>query len=198
MTNAIEPLKLVRAKPLIIDRANVDTDQILPARYLITTSRNGMSDLAFRDWRFAENGEVIADHPLNQVKEEDRRLMVVADNFGCGSSREHAPWALYDFGVRVILGHGIADIFKNNCRKNGIAAIEITRDFFELICVNADFEVVVNLSSKSIHLGAMTKREFDMDELSRECLMSGSDQLGLLLASLPDIEAYERTRDLKR
>lgn len=189
-----EPLTHLTGKPLIIDQANVDTDQILPARFLTTTSREGMGDLAFYDWR-RENGAAPASHDwLNHTPLSQRRILVAASNFGCGSSREHAPWALYDYGVRAVLGEGVADIFKNNCRKNGIAAFDITRNLFELICLNPTLDVTINLRSKTVCVGALRKEDFEIDDLSRECLMSGADQLGLLLKALPEIERFEQER----
>lgn len=188
-----EPITAVTAAPLLIAKANVDTDQILPARFLTTTTREGMGKLAFYDWRHDEHGEVIEHEALNSAPKARRRIVVAGHNFGCGSSREHAPWALYDYGVRVVLGEQLADIFKTNCRKNGIAAIDITKDIFELICANRSAEISVRLDERQLQIGQLYKGEFDMDELSRTCLMSGDDQLGVLLNALPEIEKFERT-----
>lgn len=190
-----EPIASLKGEALIIDQANVDTDQILPARFLTTTSREGMGELAFYDWRHSSDGETPAHDRLNKLPLDKRRILVAAPNFGCGSSREHAPWALYDYGVRAVLGEGIADIFKNNCLKNGIAAIDISNDLFQLICINPKFDVWLNLRAKTVSLGALYKEHFEMDDLSRECLMTGSDQLGLLLKAQPEIDRFEQDRN---
>lgn len=192
--NAFEPLSRLIEIPLIIDKENVDTDQIFPARFLTTTSRKGLGDLAFYDWRQAAKSKSAQEDWLNHLPIKDRTILVAAKNFGCGSSREHAPWALYDYGVRVVLGEGVADIFKNNCRKNGIAAIDISSDIYKLICENREAKICVNVRAKTINVGALAQTTFEMDDLALECLISGTDQLGVILKAHADIERFEATR----
>ncbi len=191
-----EPLSVIRARPLIIEKTNVDTDQIMPARFLTTTTREGLGEKAFYDWRYDDSGALIEDAALNLAKPADRRILVGGKNFGCGSSREHAPWGLYDYGVRVVLAEAIADIFKNNCLKNGIAAIDISAEFYARIRANGDSEVCVDLEKKEIVLADGAVETFEMDDLYRQCLISGEDQLGLLLGADGEIAAYEQAQGI--
>lgn len=188
-----DPLKKICARPLVINKANVDTDQIMPARFLTTTDRDGFGEYAFYDWRYDETGAPKPNDVLNATPRDGRRILLAGHNFGCGSSREHAPWGLYDYGVRVVLSTSIADIFKNNCLKNGIAAIEVAEPFFDIALSNPDAEICVDLGLKMVSIKDRAHVEFDMDELGRQCLMRGEDQLGLLLKADKDIEAFEVT-----
>lgn len=187
-----EPIVRISAVPLIIDKADVDTDQILPARFLTTTRREGLGEAAFYDWRHDRDGALVMESPLNSASREQRRVLVCGRNFGCGSSREHAPWALYDFGVRVVLGEAIADIFKNNALKTGIAAIDIEADVFESIRLHPGRQISVDLETSCVELGDGTKVRFKIDELGRLCLLQGEDQLGYLLVAADEIDRYER------
>jgi len=193
-----EPIVEVSAEPLIIENTDVDTDQIIPARFLTVTTRDGLGANAFYDWRHDKAGAVIEDHYLNATPPAGRKILVAGKNFGCGSSREHAPWALHDYGVRIILADSIADIFRNNCSKNGIAAINIESSLYEQIVADREKPVSVDLEARTITLANGTVASFELDEMARQCLMSGEDQMGLLLSAQDEISAYEPTISMAR
>jgi 3-isopropylmalate/(R)-2-methylmalate dehydratase small subunit len=187
-TSAIVPLP----------RENVDTDQIVPARYLKVTDKAGLADALFHDWRFEESGELreprfVTDQPEMQ----GRRIILAGDNFGCGSSREHAPWALTAGGFRAIISTSFADIFRNNALKNGILPIivdaETHRDLFEMVAGRPDAELTVDLEEQLVHLPNDEDLAFDVDPFSKQMLLAGTDELGYLLGKLPEIEAHDVT-----
>ena len=187
-----EPIVEITAKPLLLPQTDIDTDQILPARFLTTTSRDGLGDKAFYDWRRDAEGRLIDEHILNRAARADRRILVAGRNFGCGSSREHAPWALYDYGVRIILSSSLADIFRNNALKNGIAAIEISEEAFDAINRRPNDMLTVNIRMQTLSIAGAFSESFELEPMAKTCLMSGEDQLGLLLAEQSRITAFER------
>ncbi len=192
MTNtAFEPITVIAQKPFHIDIENIDTDQIFAAKFLTITEKNGLGDYCFYDWRRDENGELKHDHYLNTTKTEERQILLAARNFGCGSSREHAPWALYDYGVRIIIGADIADIFFNNCLKNGMLPIRISDEEYTSLRIMNDSKIKVDLTTQTISCGSL-EIPFEIEGLAKECLLKGQDQLDILFDAKPDIDAYEQ------
>ena len=175
---------------------NVDTDQIVPARYLKVTDKAGLADALFRDWRFEEDGS-LKDPPfiLDQAGMAGRAILLVGDNFGAGSSREHAPWALTAWGVRAILSTGFADIFRNNSLKNGLLPIVVTPDVHrrlrDLIERDPDAQLTVDLSEQGVLLPDGSTIDFDIDPFAKQMLLAGTDELGYLLSKDADIARWE-------
>ncbi|HEV8488380.1 MAG TPA: 3-isopropylmalate dehydratase small subunit [Candidatus Limnocylindrales bacterium] len=175
---------------------NVDTDQIVPARYLKVTDKAGLAEALFRDWRFAEDGS-LRQPPfvLDRPEMAGRRILLAGDNFGGGSSREHAPWALTAWGIRAILSTSFADIFRTNALKNGLLPIVVDQDrhrqLFDLVARNPDAELTVDLEAQVVHLPGDEDLPFDVDPFAREMLLAGTDELGYLLRREEQIEAWE-------
>jgi 3-isopropylmalate/(R)-2-methylmalate dehydratase small subunit len=175
---------------------NVDTDQIVPARYLKVTDKEGLADALFRDWRFEEDGSR-KDPPfvIDRPGMDGRRILLAGDNFGCGSSREHAPWALRSWGVQAILSTSFADIFRSNALKNGVLPIVVDPDthrrLFELLDADPDAELRVDLAEQGILLPDGSTIDFDVDPFSKMMLMAGTDEIGYVLAKDADIAAWE-------
>ena len=175
---------------------NVDTDQIVPARYLKVTDKDGLREALFRDWRYDEDGGL--KEPLfvmDRVAMLDRRILLVGDNFGTGSSREHAPWALSAWGIRAILSTSFADIFRSNALKNGLLPIVVEaerhRQLFEMVAANPTAELTVDLDVQLIHLPGDEDLPFEVDPFARMMLLAGTDEMGYLIAKVPAIDAWE-------
>ncbi len=176
---------------------NVDTDQIVPARYLKVTDKAGLADALFRDWRFNEDGTLREPRfVLDQPNMAGRRILLAGDNFGAGSSREHAPWALAAWGIRTILSTSFADIFRSNSLKNGVLPIVVDvpthRRLFELLATDPDAQLTVDLAEQGILLPDGSTIDFDIDPFAKQMLLEGTDELGYLLAREPRIAAWER------
>jgi 3-isopropylmalate/(R)-2-methylmalate dehydratase small subunit len=175
---------------------NVDTDQIVPARYLRMTDKAGLAEALFRDWRFEEDGSLKAPRfVLDRPEMSGRQILLVGDNFGAGSSREHAPWALTAWGIRAILSTSFADIFRSNSMKNGILPIVVEaekhRQLFEMIATDPDTELTVDLDAQVVHLPGDEDLPFGVDPFARMMLLAGTDELGYLLSKTTDIEAWD-------
>jgi 3-isopropylmalate/(R)-2-methylmalate dehydratase small subunit len=187
---------MFRSRVVPIPAENVDTDQIVPARYLKVTDKAGLADALFRDWRFEEDGS-LKDPPfvLDRPEMAGRRILLVGDNFGSGSSREHAPWALASWGVRAILSTSYADIFRSNSLKNGVLPIAVDRAtharLFELLAADPDAELTVDLAEQGVLLPDGTTIDFDVDPFAKRMLLAGTDELGYLLSKEPDLETWE-------
>lgn len=190
----MEPLVEVRSRTVVLPESDIDTDQIIPARFLTTTTRDGLGEHLFADWRYAADGEPVENFPLNRPEAQGCEILVAGDNFGCGSSREHAPWALVDFGFRVVVSSGIADIFRSNALKNGLLPVEIEPDTHEWLLANPGAEITVDLEACELRLPDGRAAGFPIDGFSRLCLMQGIDQLGYLLEQREAIDDYERRR----
>ena len=191
---SFEPLKQITSKTLVLPAANIDTDQIIPARFLTVTSREGLGQHAFNDWRYTQGGTE-TDHPLNSSPAKACRILVGGHNFGCGSSREHAPWALTDYGIRVVISSEIADIFKGNSLKNGLLPIVIKKSAHQWLLDHPGEEVTVDLESCEVRLPKNGGTyNFEIDAFSRRCLMEGIDEMGYLAAQDDAITDYEQTR----
>jgi 3-isopropylmalate/(R)-2-methylmalate dehydratase small subunit len=174
---------------------DIDTDQIIPARFLKATDKNGMGAHLFADWRYTADGSPRPDFVLNQPQHQGAQILLAGDNFGCGSSREHAPWALTAFGFRAILSTSFADIFCNNALKNGLLPIvvdaETHRALFDLMEEVPGAELTVDLAAQTVHLPTGQSVAFPIDGFSKTCLLKGTDELGYLLGFESQIAAYE-------
>lgn len=183
-----------RVVPVLVD--NIDTDQIIPARFLKTTSKAGLGQNLFADWRYDPDGTSKPDFALNQPGAQGAQVLLVGDNFGCGSSREHAPWALMDFGFRAVVSTSFADIFSNNALKNGLLPVvvdaETHRQLFSLVEEEPDTQITIDLASQALRLPDGRRVTFPIDEFSKTCLLEGIDQLGYLLKHEAGAAAYEQ------
>jgi len=179
------------SKTVVLAVNDIDTDQIIPARFLTVTTKDGLGEGLFTDWRFDEAGNKIKDFPLNQKKADGCSILVSGSNFGCGSSREHAPWALVDYGFTAILSTSFADIFRNNALKNGLLPLTVSEDFHRMLIGNEGIEVTISLETMCIESSNGMTENFDLEPFSRYCLMNGIDQLGFILNHEDQINAYE-------
>ena len=191
-----ERFEVFTSKVIPLPAENVDTDQVVPARYLKVTDKAGLAEALFSDWRFNEDGSLREPRfVLDQPEMAGRRILLVGDNFGAGSSREHAPWALTAWGIRVILSTSFADIFRNNSLKNGVLPIVVDpathARLFELLAADADAQMTVDLAEQGILLPDGTTIDFDIDPFAKRMILAGTDELGYLLAKEPEIDAWE-------
>lgn len=181
-----------------LDRVNVDTDQIIPKQFLKRIERTGFDDALFFDWRFKADGSLNPDFELNQPRFRGASVLLTRANFGCGSSREHAPWALYDYGFRTVIAPSFADIFFNNCFKNGMLPIRLSEeqieDLFQRAKATAGYQLTVDLEQQTISDNAGLKLSFEVDPFRRDCLLKGLDDIGLTLQDEARITAYEAKR----
>ena len=188
MTTERQPFGTLSATYVVVPDDDIDTDQIIPARFLKTTDKVGLGTKLFADWRSRP------DFPLERADAKGAQILVAGSNFGCGSSREHAPWALADFGFRAIVAPSFADIFRQNAMKNGLLPVPVDAAFHAKIIAarqtSPAARLTVDLAAQTIAFDA-TVAHFDIDLFSKECLVNGVDELGYLLARLPDIERHE-------
>lgn len=191
----MEPLRTFSSHAVLLPRDNVDTDQIIPARFLTTTTRAGLGQHLFADWRFDATGQPRAEFELNAPAANGAGVLVAGRNFGCGSSREHAPWALADWGVRVIVASSFADIFRNNAHKNGLLTIELSdgglAQVHSLLKAEPLASVDADLMAQTITFSDALQFSFAVDAFAKRCLLDGLDELGLLLGVADDITRYE-------
>ncbi len=191
-----EPFTTFTSKVIPLPIENIDTDQIVPARFLKVTDKAGLAEALFRDWRFEEDGR-LKDPPfvLDRPEMAGRRILLAGDNFGCGSSREHAPWALVAWGIRAVITTSCADIFRNNALKNGLLPIvvpaEAHRRLFELVEADPEVELTVDLEAQRVLLPGDEDLPFDVDPFAKMMLLAGTDELGYLLAKEAEIAAWE-------
>jgi 3-isopropylmalate/(R)-2-methylmalate dehydratase small subunit len=190
----MEPLKTLHARLAVFPQADIDTDQIIPARFLTTTERSGLGRHCFADWRFDADGNERPDFPLNAPARRGAGVLLAGHNFGCGSSREHAPWALLDYGIRVVISTGIADIFKGNALNNGLLPIVVSEADWQRLADRDGAGISVDLQSLRIDPGVGEPIPFEVEAFARRCLLDGVDQLGYLLAQEPEIAAFEASR----
>ena len=186
LTSRIVPLPAV----------NIDTDQIIPARFLKATDKAGMGDHLFADWRYDSNGAPRPDFVLNRPELIGAQILLAGDNFGCGSSREHAPWALTGYGFRAVISTSFADIFRNNALKNGLLPVRVDSDthqmLFDMVEEYPPLEVTIDLQTQQLSLPGGVVVGFPIDNFSKTCLLKGVDELGYLLGFVEQIAAYER------
>jgi len=193
-----EPIRTFTSRVIPLHAENVDTDQIVPARYLKVTDKMGLADALFRDWRFEEDG-ALKDPPfvLDEPSMAGRQILLVGDNFGAGSSREHAPWALTSWGIRAILSTGFADIFRSNSLKNGLLPIvvspEIHRRLWDLVEHDPETQLTVDLAEEGVLLPDGSTIDFSIDPFAKTMLLAGTDELGYLLSKEPEIATWEAT-----
>ncbi|HUK65472.1 MAG TPA: 3-isopropylmalate dehydratase small subunit [Anaeromyxobacteraceae bacterium] len=188
----MEPFRSVRSRTVVLTASNVDTDQIIPARFLKTIEKKGLGRSLFADWRYRPDGTPRPDFVLNQPEAKGCAILVAGDNFGCGSSREHAPWALCDAGFRAVISTTIADIFKNNALKNGLLPVVIDKASHAELLASPGAEIEVDLEARVVVLPSGGKSSFPIESFARYCLMNGVDELGYLLAQAEAIAAHER------
>jgi len=181
-----------------LDRANVDTDQIIPKQFLKRVERTGFGQFLFYDWRFQQDGEARPDFELNEPRYRGASILIAGKNFGCGSSREHAPWALADYGFRAIIAPSFADIFANNCLKNGLLAVVLSESVVAQLTnrakTNEGYELTVDLEEKTISDTSGFLAAFEIGDFQRHCLLEGLDDIGLTLQHQEAIAAYEQRR----
>lgn len=191
----MQPFKKHTGLVAPLDRVNVDTDAIIPKQFLKRIERTGFGQFLFYDWRFDENGSPCPQFPLNQPQYQGASVLLARDNFGCGSSREHAPWALEDFGFRVIIAPSFADIFYNNCFKNGVLPIRLTADQIDNLFAREksikDYRLTIDLEKQTVSDNEGFSAAFVVDPYRKECLLKGLDDIGLTLQYEDKIRAYE-------
>jgi len=188
-------LEKINSKILVLPNKDVDTDQIIPARFLTTTSKDGLGKHLFHDWRYEENGDKKPDFVLNKHENKKIEILVAGNNFGCGSSREHAPWALTDYGFRAVISSKIADIFKSNALKNGLLPIVVSEKILNKIMDKPDSELSICVQSSKITLPNNDIVEYEIDEFSKFCLIEGIDQLGFIQRNNSSIVEFEEKRN---
>jgi 3-isopropylmalate/(R)-2-methylmalate dehydratase small subunit len=191
----MEPFTTLTSRVVVLPNENIDTDQIIPARFLKATDKVGMGDNLFADWRYDRDGSPKPDFVLNRPESQGCQVLLAGDNFGCGSSREHAPWALMGYGFQAVISTSFADIFRNNSLKNSFLPIIVNasthRRLLDLLAADPAGQVTVDLSSQTLRLPDGSTAIFPIDGFSKDCLLEGVDQLGYLLKRDTRIRAYE-------
>ena len=187
----MQPISRIDSRTVVMPSSNIDTDQIIPARFLTTTTKEGLGKQAFTDWRYDASGAPKADFILNQPASQGCEILVAGRNFGCGSSREHAPWALLDFGFRAVISTEIADIFRNNSLKNGLLPIVVDEATHRWLLEHPGAQVGIDLQSCELELPTGVKTVFPIDAFARFCLLNGTDELGYLLQQSEAIARHE-------
>jgi 3-isopropylmalate/(R)-2-methylmalate dehydratase small subunit len=190
----MDAVKAVRSRTVVLPDTNIDTDQIIPARFLTMTTREGMGQHLFADWRFDARGAPRLDFALNRPGARGRGILVAGRNFGCGSSREHAPWALLDYGFRAVISTEIADIFRNNSLKNGLLPVVVDEATSRWLIEHPGVELTIDVETTTIQLPTGDRVHFPLEVFARHCLLNGVDELGLLLGRMEEIIAYEQRR----
>jgi 3-isopropylmalate/(R)-2-methylmalate dehydratase small subunit len=191
----MDPIKTFSAQIVALPVSDIDTDQIIPARYLKTTDKAGIGGGLFADWRYNADGSPKPDFVLNRPDVQDAQILVAGDNFGCGSSREHAPWALQDYGFKAVISTSFANIFNNNSLKNGLLPIVVDQEtYYQLVSLfeeDPTTTITVDLASQSLTLPGGQRVPFPIDAFTKHCLLNGVDQMGFLLGEDAQIGAYE-------
>lgn len=190
----MEAVKLLKSRTVVLPGSDIDTDQIIPARFLTTTTREGLGESLFHDWRYTSEGSKNPEFPLNQDQFEGHQILVAGNNFGCGSSREHAPWALLDFGIRAIISTEIADIFRSNALKNGLLPIVVEQVAHDWLIANPGEEIRIDVAASTITLADGRLFSYPIDSFARFCLLEGIDQLGFIQQHNDEIKHFEENR----
>ena len=190
----MEKIKTFSAKTVNLPNEDIDTDQIIPARFLTRQTIDGIGECLFADWRFDKSGKPNENFILNQPESAEAGILVVGNNFGCGSSREHAAWSLLDYGFSAVVSSSFADIFQNNSLKNGLITIIVDLETHEWLMENPDSELIVDLENTEIILESGKTVFFPIDSFARYCLLHGVDQLGYILSHESEINAYENQK----
>jgi 3-isopropylmalate/(R)-2-methylmalate dehydratase small subunit len=187
----MEPIQIIRSRTVVMPSTNIDTDQIIPGRFLTTTTKLGLGKELFADWRYRPDGTPNPDFILNKPESQGCQILVAGRNVGCGSSREHAPWALLDFGFKAVVSTEIADIFRNNSLKNGLLPVIVDDATHAWLIANPGAEVTIDLEKCTLALPDGRSVTFPIDGFARYCLLNGVDELGFLLSKQAEIAAYE-------
>ena len=193
----MEPIKIINSRTAVLPYTNIDTDQIIPARFLRTTVRAGLGQQLFSDWRYDAAGQPKPEFPLNQPAAAGCQVLVAGRNFGCGSSREHAPWALLDYGFRAVISTEIADIFRSNSLKNGLLPIVVDEATSQWLLEHPGAQLQIDLERNLITMPEGRTSSFQIERFARYCLLGGIDELGYLLQQSPAIERYEAAHGLR-
>ena len=187
----MNPINKIVSRTVVLPLDDVDTDQIIPARFLRTTVRAGLGENLFADWRYDQNGTEIADFVLNKPEANSAEVLVTGRNFGCGSSREHAPWALLDYGFRAVISTEIADIFRSNSLKNGFLPVVVDDQTHQWLLANPGVKISLDIESSTLILPDGHSISFPLESFSQYCLLNGIDELGFLMDNSAAIDAYE-------
>jgi len=187
----MEKFTVFESRIVALPMDNVDTDQIIPARFLKTISKDGLGDQLFNDWRYDAEGRPKPDFVLNKPESKACQVLLAGDNFGCGSSREHAPWALTQYGFRAVISTSFADIFKGNSLKNSLLPIVVPADAHAELLKDSTGKVQVDLAAQTLTLPSGRKVQFPVDDFAKHCLLEGIDELGYILQQEPAIAAFE-------
>jgi 3-isopropylmalate/(R)-2-methylmalate dehydratase small subunit len=190
----MQPITRIHSRTVVIPSSNIDTDQIIPARFLTTTTKQGLGKQLFADWRYSSNGAPDPAFILNKPEARGAEVLVAGRNFGCGSSREHAPWALLDFGFRAVISTEIADIFRGNSLKNGLLPIVVDETTSRWLLENPGAEIDIDLERARLSLPTGVQVPFPIEAFARHCLLNGVDELGYLQSKLDAIRAFEAAR----
>ena len=188
----MEPFVSLTSRTVVLPAAHIDTDQIIPARFLTTTTRAGLGEQLFADWRYDEKRALRADFPLNRPESSGCHILVAGRNFGCGSSREHAPWALLEYGIRAVVSTEIADIFRTNALKNGLLPVVVEEATGAWLIDHPGAEITLDVAATTLALPNGSVVNFPLEPFARLCLLEGLDELGFLLARRDEIEAFEQ------
>lgn len=195
----MQPFRTLTSLAMPLDRTNVDTDQIIPKQFLKRIERTGYGDFLFFDWRQTPAGEPIADFVMNDLRYKGARILVAGKNFGCGSSREHAAWALSDFGFRVVIAPTFADIFYSNAGKNGIVLVKLSEEQVDQLLKNAatipGYQLTVSLEAQTVTDGRGFSASFEFDAFRKYCLLEGLDDIGLTLRHAAELDKFEQQHD---
>jgi 3-isopropylmalate/(R)-2-methylmalate dehydratase small subunit len=194
----MKPVTRLHSRTAVLPDENIDTDRIIPARFLTTTERAGLGKLCFNDWRYQADGSDNPAFPLNRPEAKGCSIIVAGRNFGCGSSREHAPWALLDYGINAVICSEIADIFRNNALKNGLLAIVIAEAEHRWLLEHPGTELIIDVREQYIALPDGGRIGFQLEPFARHCLLNGVDQLGYLLQHHDAIAHYEQTTQARQ
>lgn len=190
----MKAVRKISSRTTVLPKSDIDTDQIIPARFLTTTSRDGLGVHLFNDWRFRADGSENPDFVLNKAESKGCEVLVAGHNFGCGSSREHAPWSMLDFGIRAVISTGIADIFRSNSLKNGLLPIVVDQDTHDWLMSNPGCNVDIDVAATTLTVAGSMTVEFPIDRFARYCLVEGIDQLEFLQNQEDAIRRFEEAR----
>jgi 3-isopropylmalate/(R)-2-methylmalate dehydratase small subunit len=190
----MKPITHIHSRTVVLPHENIDTDRIIPARFLTTTQREGLGKSLFQDWRYRADGSADPEFALNKPEARGCEILVAGRNFGCGSSREHAPWALTDYGFRAVLSSEIADIFRGNALKNGLLAVVLSEAEHRYLLEHPGIELAIDVAEGFMELPDGGRFTFELEPFARHCLLSGVDQLGFLVQHEVDISAFEAKR----
>ena len=190
----MDAIRTLTSGTVVLPYNDIDTDQIIPARFLTTTTRDGLGKHLFSEWRYEKDGSLNPEFALNQKTYRNNRILVAGNNFGCGSSREHAPWALLDFGIHAVISTEIADIFRSNSLKNGLLPIVVEKSVHRWLLQNPGVEITIDVAASSVTLPDGSVAAYPIDQFARYCLLEGIDQLEFLRQHADDTAQFEENR----